>query len=1026
MFINNEPFKNAKDIIKGKNSIIYEEIGGAAKVVVKFKPKNGDNTAPLIITVFIENLADVLRKYNDLEVESIDIGKAIEYAVINNKDSVITDILKKYSVENYLQSNKRILQIQTGGYYYTDVADVKDNTITINSECNLGKDKTYGPYANVYTPQYNNLDIYAYLFGVNKLNASHITGVAIPTLQQNSITFTPPEKPKVDGIIYNGKNINQNLMNKLVNGGNVVLFGYGFSGSGKTYTLLEGQRYKSIDKILQELANNNTFTDEDKKLINNYLQTLQPASRKAGVDNTTPNKETEYVKLIQKENIKTAIIESIKNQQYDPSLLEQFIKENTDEINSVEFLEIYPLGVGANGEVKIFCDSEDNKKYSNSKAVLDTDSVTTKRLFEKITNSDNITFDLIDARIKQIEKYRRAHLRILSTPNNDNSSRSFFQITLTLIKGNKLVFFDMPGTENTVRIKQELLGNETFNAISSIIPTEILETAVENVDYMKQLKEKDKLIAFKLSKSVTNDDTTYMIPFKSILGTFTNIGNIIGASGRLKPEYIGKVVEQLCLFFNKRTEDKFTDLPTDTTIKIPQDEQIKKIVRHFLKTVILKGYNDNKDDTIKFDYFTLSKTEGTNKTPLLLTDDDKINITKVFGLGFEPQGPLNWVETTESNFGIFGNNDDPKQSESKRTANNRLMYDFRDLLYDKKTITQADRNYHFSYTKKDNHCELIRYFLIIMNTVLCNLSNTKETYLIGMDFYKVMLIFVYKYVKFIVDQGAAIVSNLEHLKFFFLSNTNNIDSYNNSANANKVLPYNYNYTYEDGTYKPAPAPAPAPASASAPAKNNYTILDNEITYTKPTTIGKDKLDQNITMDEKINIGEMKKYKLLSILQNLANQNPELDNLIESKKNMINLFQSPQNKIQEKSLFVMFTNIKIFTDKKNTNGDEINNTKFIDLDASIKENLCTAEFDTLEFADSISSTTQGKTKPIMTKGGSLNRYNYKTSKFNLKTFTQYNRNRNNKTYKAITLKKRKDNNHIRGKTLFVRRSKKYFN
>jgi hypothetical protein len=88
-------------------------------------------------------------------------------------------------------------------------------------------------------------------------------------------------------------------------------------------------------------------------------------------------------------------------------------------------------------------------------------------------------------------------------------------------------------------------------------------------------------------------------------------------------------------------------------------------------------------------------------------------------------------------------------------------------------------------------------------------------------------------------------------------------------------------------------------------------------------------------------------------------------------------------------------------------------------------LCPAEFDTLQFAQSISSTTQGAAG---FSGGSLNRYNYKTSKFHLNTLTR--KQKNIKTHKSITLKKRKqnknNNNNKRGQTLFVRRSKKYFN
>ena len=82
-------------------------------------------------------------------------------------------------------------------------------------------------------------------------------------------------------------------------------------------------------------------------------------------------------------------------------------------------------------------------------------------------NETNISIDIIKTSIAEIEKHRREQLRILPTPNNPNSSRSFLQITIKLKnngdkKGGQLVIFDMPGTESTVRIKEMMLGKESY------------------------------------------------------------------------------------------------------------------------------------------------------------------------------------------------------------------------------------------------------------------------------------------------------------------------------------------------------------------------------------------------------------------------------------------------------------------------------------------------------------------------------------------------------------------------------------
>jgi hypothetical protein len=244
----------------------------------------------------------------------------------------------------------------------------------------------------------------------------------------------------------------------------------------------------------------------------------------------------------------------------------------------------------------------------------------------------------------------------------------------------------------------------------------------------------------------------------------------------------------------------------------------------------------------------------------------------------------------------------------------------------------------------------------------------------------------------------------------------------------KTIPFYYKYDWNQ-IYLGREQSGGAKGTAKATAKTKSVklsvlpnILDNPIYYSKETTLGED-----VKMDELINIGNMNEYKLLSILQGLSNQNTKLSELVDEEKNKIDLFKksasltSPQNK--NKSLFVMFTNIKIYTDRKK-DGTDVNEQDFLQVDKSIMENICTAELDTLVFAQNISSTTQGTRQPAPpSSGGSLNRHKYKISKFNMKALTQ--KQRAIKTHKSTTLKKRKRNPNQRAKTLFARRSKKYY-
>ena len=87
------------------------------------------------------------------------------------------------------------------------------------------------------------------------------------------------------------------------------------------------------------------------------------------------------------------------------------------------------------------------------------------------TTETEYKFSVISNRIKLLERHRIHNLRILPTPNNPVSSRSFLQITITLKankqngKKGKLVIFDMPGTENSIRTKLEFIGEGIFNDI---------------------------------------------------------------------------------------------------------------------------------------------------------------------------------------------------------------------------------------------------------------------------------------------------------------------------------------------------------------------------------------------------------------------------------------------------------------------------------------------------------------------------------------------------------------------------------
>ena len=962
LLVNDEKDKLNKNI-----RTIFEDILGAARVIVRVKPLIDHNTAPTITT-------------------KTDGSKTIDGISIND-----------YKVDNYYDEKMKNTSIpsMTGGYTYQDIIDIResDGKITLGNACkekNTNYTKTYGPFSSIYTPNYNNFDIYYYLFGLNKIqntkpllnNVNDKTKQPKPTLKLGDIKQNTKISENKGKLTYSNNN-SEDLITKLNKGGNVVLFGYGFSGSGKTYTLLEGSQ----------------------------------------------------------------------GERYDPSLLEQFMKDNSEFISKVEFLDIYPLGISKDdnsnteNKVKIFCEENIDEK---AKELYGEGHYEQNKNYNSIKIKEELNFQTIKTRIQTLETYRRNHLRICATPNNDDSSRSFLQITLHLTNGAKMIFFDMPGTENTVRIRTEFFGKTTFEDVKEIRinETKTSETKSKtlpdqekfNNAYTTTYDEKDKPTSITLQNNTNIESYKQIKPenlallphiayFKNSLITKIYFDKTIPIID-ISYENIANLSMEITLFLNGLSVKSIFDLDethNNKTIKLLTPEIIKKICQHFINTVILRK-KDKKTTTEtenenEYRYFTLEKIEQTNKPDdkIIYKDDenDKNNIERVFEIFFDdkPNKPKWKLNITDKN-----NFNDKNE-----------LYDFRVLVDDTTYIKNSnkikqnlDSNKSFYRHKKStkNGKEvdhpLIRYFIFIMNNILQNKGSDD-------NIYGCLLFFIYKYVNFIVKQGSAIVTTLEHLKFFFLSNTNQIEKYNK------------NQTDEKKKYS---------CESEKECKN---LLDNSKSYIKKTTIIESSGErEGIILEETIDIGKMNEFKLLSILQHLAQQNHILNNLqIKSYKNgendeyTLDLFKTQEGKSKdvvttpregegegegegqkqnkEKGLFIMFTNIKIFRDDStlSTGTDSFNISNSLNTNSKKNLNnnlnlLCDAEYDTLEFAQSISSTTQG----IDTKSGGYFYYPSRlTKKFKLKNIKHLKTI--NRIKRFTTLKKLNKNK----KNLFTSKTKK---
>ena len=861
--------------------------------------------------------------------------------MINHNTAKITGDKKNYTFRNYFTKLKSREQVQEGGYKYEDLISVDriSNTIEIKNGCYLPlkgqniENKKYGPFAAVYPPQYNNFDIYVNIFGTNTIDEYQKTN--------NNPTPIPIDKyqrsgDKVDfgnkGTFPQVPNNSQNLMRKLANGNNVVLFGYGFSGSGKTYALIEG------------------FSGTDK---------------------------------------------------YDPSILEQFIKDNAAYIEKVEFLEIYPHGDFSDSKIKIYASNEyktNSPLFRQPAIMVETDA---GNLYEPMENLSGDIFNAISERIKALELHRINKMRILATPNNNRSSRSFLQINIVLSiknkegQNSKLIFFDMPGTENTVRIRTEFLGESTFkevyiNSLKPVVPDETIKSQgagsalIEGYEpflkFDRKLKESKESVVHNNDifdniniqyEQPTNGKAIFQIISVSKKNYYESLKLTDDQKKSFKYDENTKTINQK----HKQMKDKNADLDVRTNYAVDvifkyftlnkkwftecgidqkTNENISehnmelglffngKDAKHFNELNIdepiyflsNKNFKDIYDTFIKF---LNSDIEGKK----LLYDIDKkntncpIEFSKITGL-------------SESNLNDIQNIFKLSSIENKTSSTPNILAKYQNVFLkpaeiDIKGLIKTTSTYLYVANP------LVLYIIIILNylnhTIIKQNINKPPGNFIRQDltpedvYYRASVFYIYKFIRFIVNQGKAIVTNLEHLKYFFLYRTNSINEYNERKKKE----------FNNALNSPA-------FECNNNNDCNNLVLERK-TYKYNTKILELEKGKWLEMQEEVNLGQMAEFQILSILQDIALGQPDINKLKITPNGLLDLYKSKEDTQTDQaeknlSIFLMFTNLKIFLDKA-TDDLEISNSEL----ANKLPQICTAEYDTLEFAQSISSTTR---------------------------------------------------------------------
>jgi len=472
--------------------------------------------------------------------------------------------------------------------------------------------------------------------------------------------------------------------------------------------------------------------------------------------------------------------------------------------------------------------------------------------------------------------------------------------------------------------------------------------------------------------------------FKYFVTRFTNFA-AFGINHYGQNDKIAKTGFEMAMFFNGKDITKYNDFSVGDTIYFLDDNKYKSIYNKFIARLIIKDGKDGKYISPESNkYCKIEYVVGTELTNLEYAD-----IEKIFDLYIG--GKTEQYYTSNKKY--------PAMTNSKGEKLNFSPDNINILNFNKK----KNEKIYFANP-------LIKYLFLILQYLSTNKPTatitakptakpTAKTPAKTTDIYdniyrRIAVFYIYKYISFICEQGRSIMTNLEHLKFYFLSRTNGLSTYNKQCDEveNQIVEISKKQT------KTEEEKAQLKQLRRKMGKAFYcTAIDNcdnlktgNLEYFYDTPYSKDK--SVINMQERVNIGQMKTMRLLDILQDLAgNAHVDKMGLVQSNSKYTLNVKTPLDTGSSAStrgaIFVMLTNIKIFRDdcKNATNatnaicGDNGDTTN-----EQTKKNLpqiCVAELDTLRFAQSISSTTQqalALQQTVAVTGGSIKHYR----KFNI--------------------------------------------
>lgn len=682
------------------------------------------------------------------------------------------------------------------------------------------------------------------------------------------------DNPKQEDI-FDGLKTDGIIDNTIVAGGNLVLFGYGFSGSGKTYNLLS------------KANNSNLLTKITKYMV------------------------------------------STGNQ-----------------ITSVEFKELYPYNVYFNS-IKINKEDGEEANKENEEDVI--------IKHQGLNNGDgnNITTEQIYTRLEEIEEERIKKMRITTTPNNPESSRSHLFIAIKFSGDGQLTLIDMAGSENTSQIKHQFLVSDEIDKLKTVNQTIRGAQSFGSLPSKSELKtktiswdnESERKSGNELFKVFNKDVPTAIVKFTSNLEK--NIGYIESFIDfeKFEKHFIKEKKIQL---ENRQSNERYKVLDTETGKKekfyIQDNSKLKYLFNSVLLdinlTIALEEI-DYEQQTFKleleqidiFNYieilkFFLEKVKGSfvskkaknnsNQAPTFTYDDLEYVKTQIDMpyLIIKAEEEIKEAEITDklTTASLI------RRKERKKPSN---TYNF----IEEELISNDDEElrittpfmYLFWYMER----RLRKIF---------NLETDKSKIIIGKDiendylaiYYMFLTKLVLSYVNLVINQGKGIVSTLEHLKFFFLHNT---------PNQERLIQYNSQQKTTNKKFQPK------------------TLTESQI-YNKPITFPNGK-----TIQEKVEMGQMINYKMIQLLLeystgvSISDINSKFENTTNTKPTYLTYNLKLDNEKFNK--FVMMAHINRGPYKlKEEQSEEEKQFEYIE---SEKKKYCSALKETVLFVNSIKSS-----------------------------------------------------------------------